>query len=256
MAYVILMAGLLVIMTSFAMMVALRLYARHRQQFEMSMENTKSSQERMALQNLLLHEETERKRIGRDLHDQVAGDLVVLQMELNRIKSFVTQGNSGGASGHLHDAGLILKRVMGSTRNISNLLNPVGLMKYGFSGGLWELVNRANNVSDDIQFRLSIPDQVNLSKFQELVFYRIVQELINNAFKHSKASVVQMNFKEGITMLLSYEDNGIGIINDNRRASRLESLYSRVESLNGEIDVVTLEKKGLCITIKVNHDKQ
>jgi len=249
------MAGLLVFMTSFAMIVALRLYARHRHQFEITIENTKSSQERLALQNILLHEETERKRIGRDLHDQVAGDLVVLQMELNRIKNFITQGNSGGASGHLYDAGLILKRVMGSTRNISNLLNPVGLKKYGFVGGLWELVNRANCVSDEMQFRLKMPETVQLSKFQELVFYRIVQELINNAFKHSKASIIHLNFHEGETMLLSYEDNGLGIIEDDRRELRMESLYSRVESLNGEIDVVTLEKKGLKIVIKVNHDK-
>ena len=255
MAFVIFLAGTLVAMTSFAMIVSLRLYSKHRQQFELSLERSKMDLESSALRQILLNEETERKRIGRDLHDQVAGDLVVLQMELGQVRNLVTQGEPMLATDHLRDAALILKKVMGSTRNISNLLNPIGLQKLGFNGGVWELINRANNVNDSIIFHLSITEDLKLNNFQELVFYRIVQELINNALKHSKASEVGMHFEMGHGVTLTYKDDGVGLGANRSDRKQLRSLSNRVESLQGEISILTLERSGLELVITVNHEK-
>lgn len=81
----------------------------------------------------------------------------------------------------------------------------------------------------------------------ELSIYRIVQELINNIIKHSKATqaVVQLSQQNGL-LSISIEDNGIGFANDtNKEGMGLHSLQSRIKVMNGKLEVGSSEKTGV-----------
>ncbi len=83
--------------------------------------------------------------------------------------------------------------------------------------------------------------------------YRIVQELIQNVIRHSKASnceIVLLNNKSEIT--LTFSDNGCGfILNSIKEGIGLKNIYSRVNSLNGEYLIKSEASIGTTIIVKL-----
>ena len=98
-----------------------------------------------------------------------------------------------------------------------------------------------------------------LSSGAELVLYRVIQELLNNIVRHSLATEVLLQINRHENMLsITVEDNGVGFdpayLKDNKGIG-MQNLTSRVEYLNGELNIDSQPEKGTSIYIEINLDK-
>ena len=90
----------------------------------------------------------------------------------------------------------------------------------------------------------------------ELIIYRVVQELLNNAMKHSKANDVKLMLtKRNQVLTLRYKDNGIGMditqLKDSFKTIGLAGIRERVKSIGGNININSYPDKGMDILIDV-----
>ncbi|WP_315814722.1 sensor histidine kinase [Paraflavitalea speifideaquila] len=224
----------------------LYLHARNKRKLHQQ-QLTKLQQEKkiQLLQALMQGEEKERSRIAKDLHDGVAGMLAAIKM------NFV-------ASAPIHEStqkeinykqGIyLLNEAAGELRKISHNLMPELLLHHGLDEAIRRYcVNISLAGKLDIQYNFWGTPGRYRDGF-ELSVYRIVQELLNNIVKHSKATqaIVQMSLPNS-TLFITIEDNGIGFNKDNlhRDGLGLHSLTSRVQAINGKLELNTSIGNGV-----------
>ena len=198
---------------------------------------------------LMMGIEHERQRIAQDLHDGLGVLLSTIKMKLSiENETEQKQQKLGNLMG---DIDIALEDIRGISRN----LMPITLSKLGFNRAIEELIQniRISNPNLDIELikivqneRLIEPVGVNL--------YRIIQELLQNVLKHSKASelIIQLFSRDDVFVLM-VEDNGVGFgVLDNKTGGiGLENVKYRVVSMQGLLNVDSFKGKGSTITIEI-----
>lgn len=194
-------------------------------------------------------EQNERSRIARDLHDGVNQKLAVMKMHLSMLNDTKTEAFSNVAE--------LLEQTIVDVRAISHNLYPKDLEK-GIVDALENLCEQNNFVNNDIQFKLNVDPSVNnanLSKNIQLVIYRLVQEITNNALKYSKASEVRINLAVVNSRIdLQISDNGIGLKNDTPEKSKgigMSNILDRIRQISGKVNIYTAENKGTSYYIEL-----
>jgi len=130
------------------------------------------------------------------------------------------------------------------------------LEKFGLAQALKELCDRVQGASQlPIQFQEQEQIPV-LDKNKELLIYRIVQELLNNAVKHSKASLVSVTLIGGMSFHLEVEDDGVGFNFDDQKNDKrfgkglgLYSIENRASLLNAKLEFEMQRTKGSKISL-------
>jgi len=162
------------------------------------------------LQTVIESQEAERKRIGQDLHDDVGTALSNLRITIEMFN----HDTGVDVSGFKSTSKSIIDKVIRDVRHISHNLSPPGIELYGFMGALEELcefITQSRMVAVDINNQAgNLPDM--LSQKAAISLYRVMEELLNNTIKHSKASQVNINFDTVANgMIINYGDNGVGM---------------------------------------------
>ena len=94
-----------------------------------------------------------------------------------------------------------------------------------------------------------------IDKSIELSLYRVVQELLNNIVKYSKATKVELNIRhDNKKMIIELNDNGTGFIPSETYLSKTDSLglkniISRIQQVRAKIDYSLLEPRGTRVTL-------
>lgn len=188
-------------------------------------------QEKLKLQVMVETQEEERKRIGRDLHDDVGAQLSTLKLFLNSLKD-----KEGEDRKVLHTESMnMLTTSIGDIRNILINLSPRSLDEHGYVVAVEELVNRINK-SNLLKFELSIHGFENrLEPKLENALYRITQELINNTLKYAHAQKIILDVvKSENKIVLMYEDDGIGCdLEQAKNGYGLTNISTRAQMFNG-----------------------
>ena len=132
----------------------------------------------------------------------------------------------------------ILEEVINQTKNISFELSPSLLHDFGLKPTIEELAERSSNNTLSVSWDI-IDYTTRFNNHLELAIYRIVQELVNNIVKHSKASNAYIFIeKEGGTVKLEVSDNGIGFNQEdifnhtNRKSFGMLNIKNRVRIMN------------------------
>lgn len=184
-------------------------------------------------------QETEHKRLAKDLHDGLGGTLSI-------IKGKAANENAS------RETLCLIEKAIDDLRNVSRNLMPPELEKVGLAGAVHQGVGRLQNISETRFIFISFGREMRLGAETELNIYRIVGELLNNILKHAKASegVVQLLYYED-HLLVSVEDNGIGIKTEEKNwGIGLKNINSRVEYLKAELSIDT-GLYGTTVMIKV-----
>jgi signal transduction histidine kinase len=156
-------------------------------------------------------EEGEKKKIARELHDGIGQQLVLLNLLLQNITPVPAE------EGALDQIKQLLQGSIQELREMAYNLLPPALDK-GFLNALERFAHRIN-ATGKVTLTLRIDDQINEDSFvnvDRFNLYRIVQEVLNNALKHSKASeiTIEINPIKGSKINLKVVDNGIGFDTD------------------------------------------
>jgi signal transduction histidine kinase len=187
--------------------------------------------------------EMERTRIARDLHDELGPILAVTQIHIN-----AAEGTTEKSKAHLEKAGrnmnLLHERFGGIARN----LTPKALVTKGLYTALKDFFEQYSEVTPillELHYRL----KHELSLYYGLHVYRIMQELVHNAVKHSGATHVKVVVTERKKKLyLFYKDDGKGIRMVKNKIDQaglgIRNLYNRTEMLGGKLTCTTSEKNG------------
>jgi PAS domain S-box-containing protein len=206
----------------------------------------KLDQQKEILNAVLATQEDERRRIAESLHNGVGQLLYASKLNLERN----TTDNPDNRQ-LLHE---LLDEAIRETRTISFELMPRILEDFGLETALNELVSRISKSGLELQFHAS-----GLKRFSpvvEIAAYRIIQELINNIIKHSKATVAGLEVvRENDRLHISVKDNGIGFepgeVAKLHKGIGLTGMLNRVKLLDGKMTIESQPGKGTTISIEL-----
>ena len=138
---------------------------------------------------------------------------------------------------YIKDSKKFVKDAIEEIRKLSKTLLPPSLGEVGLQEALNDVIEKIKRVNDSIHFLIDwqIPDENTLSEKLKLTIFRIVQEQLNNIFKHAKASNIIISLKqeeEGIQ--LSIKDDGVGFdTSQKRNGVGLQNIFERTDLLKG-----------------------
>lgn len=183
--------------------------------------------------------ESEKKRIARELHDELGQVLATVLFDARAI----AQDNSQDLVAMQKRAGRIiesLSSLFAQVNNIIDSLRPEVLDTLGLGQALQSLIDHWHQVAPSCHFTLKmdwglneLPDDINIS------LYRITQECFTNIMKHSHATKVAIGLtvvhkRKRDTVVLHIKDNGEGFDVDTTPAGGgLQSIRQRAEALGG-----------------------
>lgn len=203
------------------------------------------------LQTLITTQEEERRRIAQDLHDSLGSLLASLKIQTRKVERVSSENKSKIAWQEYYR---ILDTVTAEARRIAHNIMPPALSRMGLVAALEDL---ANTIHYDNRLEVAF-QQIDydhaLEHEKEITMYRIAQELCANAVRHAEADhlLMQLSRHNG-TVTLVVEDNGKGM---NMESSTvigmgMDSIRSRVDLLEGEMEIVSVPGRGTSFTIHV-----
>lgn len=216
----------------------------HKQNFEF----LNSQKEIEIMQAMINGEEAERKRIARDLHDGIGSRLSSLKMQLENLDL----KNCGVFEFEKFNSDLSL--TIRDLRQTAFNLVPETLTKLGLELALKDLCFTMSNMNVAIQYS-SNEISSNILSSHQITIFRIVQELLNNALKHSNCSEIVVDCSQNNDLfLITVEDNGVGFNTndfDCYSGLGLKNIKSRVELLKGKLEVVSNSCHGTIFNIEL-----
>ena len=203
----------------------------------------------MLSQELLEVQEAERLRISRELHDEVGQALTAIKVNLQAALRFA---DGGSLSAYLEESIGVVERTLDQVRNLSLDLRPSMLDDLGVLAAVrWYLDRQANRAGFQALFTAEMPD-VRLTTDMETTCFRVVQEGLTNAVRHSQARNVWVTIQQCDSELeLVVRDDGVGFDVGavmKRGAGDLSlgllGMQERVELMGGRIQIRSDPERG------------
>jgi signal transduction histidine kinase len=195
-------------------------------QVELKMRNEELQESRLAL---VRQDESERRLLAADLHDQVLNDLRTIQ---KNFRQFADSEDHDPKERDRIDS--LMKQTMSDIREIMDELCPVMLEEFGLSAAIEDRLDKASKLGGfSVRFSENVKgDQLDrLLPVQKLLLYRLVQESLTNICKHAGASLVRVAVEEEDSqLLLRVSDNGKGIDPATLSESSRGTLYMRLRA--------------------------
>ncbi|MDD5301819.1 MAG: PAS domain S-box protein [Elusimicrobia bacterium] len=199
-------------------------------------------------------QETERKRLARELHDGVGQILSGVKFRLQALPGKMTLSGDGEAK--ILKVGGFLDHAIAEIRRVSQNLMPSELVDLGLGPALSTL---CREFKERAGIHVTVRDEgapASLSPEMALAFFRIAQEALNNIGKHSKATMVVVALsRRGKEIVLSVSDNGVGFKPGGPRqpAGRgfgLGNMRQRAESVGGSIEIHSTPGAGTTLNVR------
>lgn len=210
--------------------------------------------ELLALSGQLIQaQEEERKRVARELHDDLNQRAAIAGMELERIEPLLPPGDDK-AHHFLREARQHIARLSAGLREVSHRLHPGAVEDLGLGVALRMLVDEYREHGVDVSF-VRESDARELSREAATALYRIAQESLRNAWKHAPGAPVRVILEEaGGELRLQIEDAGPGFEREKLRGKRglgLLSMEERVRLIGGILLVRSKPGYGTTILVRV-----
>jgi len=198
------------------------------------------------LQALIRGEEQERQRLAADLHDGIGVLLTSIKMRLSSFEEKVDDQKAYYQSLDQIDEACV------EVRRVSHNLSPASLNKLGLEEAVLDLLDQVQRNSIKTEADVSFNEE-SIAKENEILIYRIIQELINNSLKYAEPSQLNLSLKaEGDQLNLSYSDQGNGFDKQKVKAGLgLKSIASRVDIMKGKFSYQSILGQGSQFDISI-----
>jgi len=216
------------------------------------------------LRKLVDLQEFERQRISRELHDQCGQDLVALQLNLEYLKSLFTKDDFGKdprAQQVLADTSRILAGMGREIHTLAFDLRPQCLDELGLPTAIQSLLEDWKNRSGlEVDFECRAWEHCEARKEVSLVFYRVLQEAISNAVKHSRCQhlSVVLDIQQGMLVEIIEDDGqGISTVRGENSSNRTNpslgilGMRERLRSVGGELEIESQSAGGTTLFARV-----
>jgi signal transduction histidine kinase len=203
--------------------------------------------------HLVRAQEEERTRIARDLHDDVGQRLGLLAMQLETLKASSLKSKSWDLQ-KIDELSKLTSQISTDVRKVSHGLHPALLDLLGLTAAMAEFCkefSRLNEIEIDFVHR-EVPPM--LPKEVTLCLYRVAQEAVRNAQKHSGCRQVRVELTGASDSIrLRVSDSGEGFEPGSAQADRLGlvSMAERVQSLGGDLLVQSRPGCGTSVEARV-----
>ncbi|MBO9636383.1 MAG: hypothetical protein J7578_24995, partial [Chitinophagaceae bacterium] len=224
--------------------------AQAKQLHEMELDNMKQEHRISTLSAMLEGQEQERTRLARDLHDGLGGLLSGVKIQLSGLTPMVKEAPQQAIVGKtLHH----LDNAVDELRRIARSMMPEVLMTYGLGEATKEYCNGLRKSGIPVSCQV-FKYRNDMDHARQVTLYRIMQELVNNAVKHAQASQILVQLQQSDDRIfLTVEDDGKGFDPSqmaNLEGAGLANIQSRVEMLQGRLDVQSAAGTGSSFTIE------
>jgi signal transduction histidine kinase len=210
-----------------------------------------------ARERLVLAGEEERRRLRRDLHDELAPTLAAARLTAGTAADLLV--SDPGAAGRVLDRLQVgLQSALGDIQRIVDELRPIALDERGLIAALQE---RAEALRSTVRVQLRVNAPVPLQALPaavELAAYRICQEGLMNVLKHSRADTCSVSLRvAGEDLTLEIQDDGIGMTADQPgrptrdRGVGIPSMRERAAELGGVCTITGAPGTGTRVTVRL-----
>jgi signal transduction histidine kinase len=201
--------------------------------------------------------EADRQAVARELHDSIGGSLAAIKFGLEELAELSPRDDVGEVTSLKTLTSHLLDTIK-ETKRISASLRPLMLDDLGLVATIdWytrQLRQRATNMRFIRQIEVQeheIPEEF------KIVFYRVMQEALNNAIKHSQADTVTIRLKKDDAHFeLEVKDNGCGFDSNEVFSRRdrfsgfgFKNMQERAEICGGAFDIRTQPGDGTCVRV-------
>lgn len=219
---------------------------------QQELKNKALEKERDLLLALMQGREHEQQRLAEELHDGLAVDITVINQQL-----YILRKQLGGQEQYNAQLNTIKEMLVTTGENVramSHNLTPANIEKFGLVNTLTDMIahiNRSGEIRAEMHTE-GTPDEI--SKGDQLIIYRIIQELIQNIHKHAAASTLSINIAahNGIAVI-SVADDGKGLPEGEGNLNfgiGLTNIQSRAKLLNGVFHMSANTPKGTIATLQ------
>jgi two-component system sensor histidine kinase UhpB len=191
-------------------------------------------------------QENERLRIARELHDEVGQTLTAVALRAEHRAQQAGDGHS-----ELAELAETVQRSLADVRRISLELRPGALDELGLVNALISLCARVDEQGPmrvGRELEAGVPE---LPREVELAIYRVAQEALTNAVRHSEASQAAVSLAcSGGELVLSVRDNGRGLPDDVREGGGLTGMRERAMLIGAELAIESPPRRGVAVTMR------
>ncbi|ULC58175.1 tetratricopeptide repeat protein [Flaviramulus sp. BrNp1-15] len=196
-----------------------------------------------SIQSHLEGQNKERERIAKDLHDNISGNLAAIKLKMSELQNQTED---------IQQIVTSLDDTYNEVRSISHDLTPKKVSINTFTELVEQLIAFRNTSQLTVTLELFPIDELNkIPENIQIETYSILQELLTNMHKHSKADkgIISITLHDNYINIL-VEDNGIGFKKDlNKEGIGLKNIKSRIRSLKGNFYIEN--QKGTIVNINI-----
>jgi signal transduction histidine kinase len=204
---------------------------------------------------LVTAREEERRRLRRDLHDELGPQLASQALIIEALEKRLQKDPSSTAR-LLEELKKQSQRAVQDIRQIVYGLRPPALDQLGLVGAIREV--HATHQWSGVLFHLQAKEKMSpLPAAVEVAIYRIIQEAVTNVIRHANAKhcLVRIDYEdlieENAEVRLTIEDDGIGLQDDHRNGVGLHSMRERADELGGDFKIVLKPEGGTQISVRL-----
>lgn len=198
--------------------------------------------------------EQEKRRIARELHDELGQALTALKIDLGWIEGHLSSEN-GKVFAKLRSMTNVLDLTVAATRRISADLRPLMLDDLGLlPAAEWLAQNFSERTGIPCEFACNVSD-LSMESEQATAVFRMLQEALTNAARHAEASQVEVTiYREGNEVTLTVRDNGKGFSPDRDRkidSFGILGMEERAYLLGGQVHISSAPGGGTEIEVRI-----
>ena len=203
---------------------------------------------RQSARRELAAQEAERKRIARELHDEVGQNLTALAMLLNRIG----RDGDGPLDARLDEARRATLATVEDVRRLARELRPVALDELGLVAALTALcegLSQRTGLRIARDFPAGLPP---LAPEAEVVVYRVAQESLTNVLRHAAAGTAEVSLRVvGDALLLRVADDGVGLRGAVKSGGGIRGMRERALLVEGDLLIEESAAGGVAVALRV-----
>ena len=187
------------------------------------------------------------KKISLEIHDNISPLLTLVKWNLSALDD--------SENTHIKESKHYLVEAIAALRELSHTTNGDFILKEGLNVAVLKLSNSFNSLKHlTCSFENTIESVIKLNDVNELIVYRCIQEILNNAVKHSGANEIKIIFWQSACIFkVMISDNGKGFepSNSPKNGMGLINISERISIINASIDIQSTLNKGTQITLFV-----